>query len=67
VSTNSGEIGKLIEVFESCKVGIDIYNIYLKEPRKLWEMLFHNEKSVRLAMARYIFHVFNGALKENAE
>jgi hypothetical protein len=30
LSTNSGEVGRLIEVFESCKVGIDIYNMYLK-------------------------------------
>jgi hypothetical protein len=65
LSAQSGEIGKLIDIFETCVVGSAIFNKYLAVPKRITDMLFHNDKPIRMAMARYLAHVLFGMLLEN--
>lgn len=65
LASYSGETGKLIEVLETCPVSDALYNKYLSDPKKLWDLLFHNDKNIRTGMARYMQHVLVGLLRQN--
>lgn len=61
----SGETGKLMDLFESCPAGRELHERYLTDMKKVWDMLFHNEKPIRVAMSRYMQHVFVSSFRQD--
>ena len=66
ISPFSNEVGGLIDQFEKSNPGYDVFLSYAKDFDNIFNLIFHGEKPIRVAISKFLSILVLNSLKEGS-